>query len=112
MIPAGTPPWAVEAFTQLADKITILLNRTSRERTTALDHNRLTSMCEHDLLPVPHPDTGLMPPAADFPATVGVLRGMNSDAINTLLKFYGLPRTGDRLDRLHRLATAIGFSHA
>ena len=44
--------------------VNILLNRTSHARTAALRRNSKASHLDHALLPVPHPDTGIMPPPA------------------------------------------------
>lgn len=47
--------------------IETLMHRTSPQLRLALQHNARCTRLEHSLLPVPHPDTGTMPP--NFPAT-------------------------------------------
>ena len=56
-----------QQFAARQQQLAILLNRTSTPLRMALQHNGFSTQPEHSLFPVPHPDTGALPP--DFPAT-------------------------------------------
>ena len=84
-----------------------LLCRTSAERLSAVGHNRLAANPDAMLVPVPHPDTGQLPPMS-FPATIGILREMLAPLIDSLLIFYSITPAGDVNDRRRLLAAAIG----
>ena len=133
----GTPPWAAAMAVSLQNAIadctaataantaataantaataastaemTKLLNRTSEARAHALRRNSRALDLKHPLVRVPHPDTGLMPPLADFPANVGALREKSSVQVNALSAFYGLPVVGvSLLERRSQLAESLG----
>ena len=126
----GGPPWAPAAFAQLTaviagstatlagitatlagvrDDVTILLHRSSAARVSALRRNSRARDPGHPLVRVPHPDTGALPPAAGFPATLRDFRQLTSAAVNVLSAFYGLPTHQVNLvDRRVQLAEALG----
>ena len=56
-----------QQFAARQQQLAILLNRTSTPLRMALQHNGFSTQPEHSLFPVPHPDTGALPP--DFPET-------------------------------------------
>ena len=89
--------------------VAILLNRTSAARATALKHNSKAFNLDHTLIPVPHSDTGALPPPVGFPGSIRDLRQMTAGQVNALLQFYGLPVTGVQLiERRKQLAEALG----
>ena len=88
--------------------------RSSRERNSALAHNVRTINGNDPLRPVPHPDTGLLPPLAlEFPANLNALRSMRADAVDGLLGFYSIMQEGAPVkSRRRMLAEELGRGHA
>ena len=84
-----------------------LLCRTSSERLSAVGHNRLAANPDATLVPVPHPDTGQLPPQS-FPQTIAILQEMLAPQIDILLVFYSITPAGDVNERRRLLAAAIG----
>lgn len=96
-------------FQGLRADVTTLLHRTSPLLQSARCVNSDAAASAAPLTPVPHPDTGAMPPAAMFyPATAGQLRELTSPRVNALLAFYGLAQVDTLQARRDRLATCLG----
>lgn len=133
----GAPPWAAAIFADFSasietntaaiaantaaiaantaataantTEVNMLLHRTSSTRTVALKRNSKALDLSHPLVPVPHPDTGVMPPLETFPVDISALRQMPSTAVNALLAFYDQPILGVSLvERRRQLADALG----
>ena len=88
--------------------------RSATERTSALVHNGRSINGNAPLRPVPHPDTGSMPPAAlQFPGNLDALRMMQAALVDGFLDFYGILQPGLPIESRRRmLAEALGCSHA
>ncbi len=59
-----------ERLGQVEGQVATLHHRTSTQLQRALRYNSRAKWSDHPLQPVPHPDTGVLPPADSFPATV------------------------------------------
>lgn len=90
----------------IEEQLQVLTNRTSSAVRLALQHNAHSPLPEHALAPVPHPDTGDVPP--NFPATNAALDDMSYAQLGALLDFYDQPVAGNRQARMRRLKTFIG----
>ena len=93
---------------QLQAQVTRLEHRSSDTLRVARAYNENAVIKGRRLWPVPHPDTGAMPPAGLFPVMRDDLHDIDDDRAVALLRFYGLPTSGSAKDRRCRLADCWG----
>ena len=75
----------------MQQQLSQLMHRTSCAVATARLINSHATQPGHSLAPLPHPDTGAVPPS--FPATVEALRQLSAQASTALINFYNLGAT-------------------
>jgi hypothetical protein len=74
-----------------------------------MKYNSKAFNLDHNIVRVPHPDTGALPPPVGFPGSIRDLRQMTAGQVNAVLQFYGLPVAGiELIEKRTQLALALG----